>query len=232
MNIKEVGDFIWGVIVIFSPGIYLYIFQKYIDNKFDKKIETYKNELEKSNIRYTKLHEDRAEVIKKLYVYIVEIEGELDQYGVYLYERESYINLNESLETSKLDDLPISYKSCGNEEKDKKAVKEEIEKKLKENEQELNKIQDKLDDELHYNFHRFMHQNKIFFSKELWSDLEIIESKFKKLKNTNDNMYGLIKFNKEILNDYKKSSEKVLKCTKLKLENQFKHLLGVESIIK
>lgn len=62
----------------FTVGVALYFFKKIFNNYFDKKIEIYKAELNQNlleyQIKFSKLHEVRAEIIRELYSKLVTAE--------------------------------------------------------------------------------------------------------------------------------------------------------------
>jgi hypothetical protein len=77
----------WLVFVanLIVTGILLYAVQKTLDERASKRLEKFKDEIRagafERETRFTKLHEERAEVIVKLYRKLVKIERRLSSYA-------------------------------------------------------------------------------------------------------------------------------------------------------
>lgn len=92
--LKETMIFFTGTSILVSALVVLakYLFEHFLAKDLDKfkadislEIEKYKSQLEKENIRhsiqYSKLHADRAEIIKELYFKICDVESSLSRFA-------------------------------------------------------------------------------------------------------------------------------------------------------
>lgn len=92
--LKEIIVFFTGTSILVSALVILvkYLFEHFLTKDLDKfkadislEIEKYKAQLEKENIRhtiqYSKLHVDRAEIIKELYFKICDVESSMSRFA-------------------------------------------------------------------------------------------------------------------------------------------------------
>lgn len=82
----DILEFITSVTAI--SGLVGYIGKRFIDRFYDKEIERFKNDLHRSafehQIIYSKLHNDRAEVIRQIYAKIVRMERIMNDLTAYI----------------------------------------------------------------------------------------------------------------------------------------------------
>ncbi|HEY0262455.1 MAG TPA: hypothetical protein VGB95_05475 [Chitinophagales bacterium] len=86
----------WGLTSLASSGSVLFVAQKWIEARFEKQNNEFQNTLDtklsRFNIQFSKLHQDRAEVIKELYAKLIELHYAMLDYtspGRIYYEKET-----------------------------------------------------------------------------------------------------------------------------------------------
>ncbi|MFZ3077189.1 MAG: hypothetical protein WA139_01925 [Candidatus Aenigmatarchaeota archaeon] len=100
----DIQDLLQNVVMFtIGTGLVTYLIKKIFSQYFEKDVEKFKHELMQDQIRFSKLHEKRAEIINELYGKIVDLESNM----------KSYINLINLIQVVGESSYPEKQKKAG-----------------------------------------------------------------------------------------------------------------------
>ena len=208
-------------------GILGFIGKAFITKFFDGVVEKYKSQLnhnleefksknqsllEENKIRYSRLHEDRANIIRDLYKRLLDLESKIN---AYVYSSEA-----------------VSRKSSPIIE-----ISDEVIEQSKRNyEESINQ----LSDELIFGFLNYVEENEIFFNEDLMQCLNKLKHSLYSIRAlhniSKESLEGKLIHGGKIINvaedkDWNESLGKILseiKSIKAEIKKEFRNLLGVK----